>query len=69
MQTIDELLDEVEVFRGLADEHLDLIAGCALIRVFGAGDQLLSENEQANTFFAIRMARSHWRPSCPSAAR
>lgn len=54
MQTIDELLDEIDVFRGLADEHLDLIAGCALIRVFGAGDHLMTENEQANTFFAIR---------------
>ena len=38
MQTIDELLEEIDVFRGLSDEHLDLIAGCALNRVFGAGD-------------------------------
>jgi CRP/FNR family cyclic AMP-dependent transcriptional regulator len=54
MRTIDELLGDIDVFRGLGDDHLDLIAGCALIRVFGAGDQMLSENEQANTFFAIR---------------
>ena len=38
MQTIDELLGEIDVFRGLADEHLDLIAGCALMRVFADGD-------------------------------
>ena len=54
MQTIDELLEEIDVFRGLSDEHLDLIAGCALNRMFSAGEQLLTENEQANTFFAIR---------------
>jgi CRP/FNR family transcriptional regulator, cyclic AMP receptor protein len=54
MQTIDELLGEIDVFRGLADEHLDLIAGCALNRVFAADEYLLRENEQANTFFAIR---------------
>ena len=54
MQTIDELLEEIDVFRGLADEHLHLIAGCALIRVFAAGDHLMTETEQANTFFAIR---------------
>jgi CRP-like cAMP-binding protein len=54
MQTIDELLEEIDVFRGLADEHLDLIAGCALMRVYGDGEKLMTENEQANTFFAIR---------------
>ena len=54
MQEIDELLEDIDVFRGLSDEHLDLIAGCALNRVFADGDKLLSENEQANTFFAIR---------------
>jgi CRP/FNR family transcriptional regulator, cyclic AMP receptor protein len=54
MQEIDELLEEIEVFRGLGDEHLDLIAGCALNRVFAAGDTLMAENEQANTFYALR---------------
>ena len=54
MRTIDELLGEIDVFRGLADEHLDLIAGCAVVRSFGAGEKLMTENEQANTFFALR---------------
>jgi CRP/FNR family cyclic AMP-dependent transcriptional regulator len=54
MRTIDELLGDIEAFRELGDEHLELIAGCAQMRVFGAGDQLLSANEQANTFYAIR---------------
>ena len=54
MQEIDELLADVDVFAGLGDEALDLIAGCALNRVFADGDRLMTENEQANTFFAIR---------------
>jgi CRP/FNR family cyclic AMP-dependent transcriptional regulator len=54
MQTIDELLEQIDVFRGLADEHLDLIAGCALNRVFADGELLLREGEPANEFLAIR---------------
>ena len=54
MQTIDELLEEIDVFRGLADEHLDLIAGCARMSVYGDGETLMTENEQANMFFALR---------------
>jgi CRP-like cAMP-binding protein len=54
MQRIDELLEEIDVFRGLGDEALDLIAGCAVNRAFADGDRLLSENEQANTLFALR---------------
>ena len=54
MQEIDELLEEIDVFRGLCDEHLDLIAGCALNRVFADGDHLLREGEPADEFFAIR---------------
>jgi CRP/FNR family cyclic AMP-dependent transcriptional regulator len=54
MQTIDELLGEIDVFRGLADEHLDLIAGCALMRAYADGERLMTENQRANTFFAIR---------------
>jgi len=54
MQEIDELLVEIDVFRGLRDEDLDLIAGCAFNRVFGDGDYLLREGEPAGEFFAIR---------------
>ena len=54
MRTIDALLQEVPAFGGLADEHLDLIAGCALNRDFAAGEHLLREGEPANECFAIR---------------
>ena len=54
MQEIDELLADIDVFRGLSDEHLDLIAGCALNRVFADGEHLMREGEPANQFFALR---------------
>jgi CRP/FNR family transcriptional regulator, cyclic AMP receptor protein len=54
MRTIDDLLEEVPAFEGLADDQLDLIAGCASNRVFAAGDHLLREGEPAGEFFAIR---------------
>jgi CRP/FNR family cyclic AMP-dependent transcriptional regulator len=54
MRTIDELLEDVPAFADLTDEQLDLMAGCALNRVFAAGDHLLREGEPANEFFAIR---------------
>jgi CRP/FNR family cyclic AMP-dependent transcriptional regulator len=54
MRTIDQLLEEAPAFEGLTDEQLDLIAGCALNRVFAAGEHLLREGEPANEFFAIR---------------
>jgi len=54
MQTIEKLLEEIDVFRGLTDDRLDLIAGCAQNRVFGAGEHLLREGEPADAFFAIR---------------
>lgn len=54
MRTIDALLEDVPAFGGLADEHLELIAGCALNRVFAAGEHLLREGEPATEFFAIR---------------
>jgi CRP/FNR family transcriptional regulator, cyclic AMP receptor protein len=54
MRTIDALLEEVPAFGGLADEQLDLIAGCARNRVFAAGEHLLREGEPADEFFVIR---------------
>ena len=70
MQTIDELLEEIDVFRGLADEHLDLIAGCALNRVFAAGDAAADARTSRRTR-SSRSATAPWRsrPTCPSAAR
>ena len=54
MRTIDALLSEVPAFEGMAPEWLELIAGCAVNRVFRDGEQLLREGEAADTFYVIR---------------
>ena len=54
MQTIDELLTGVPAFEGLGRERLELIAGCAVNRVFQDGDYLLREGEPADAFYVIR---------------
>ena len=38
MRTIDALLTEVPAFEGMAQERLELIAGCAVNRVFENGE-------------------------------
>ena len=54
MRTIDALLTEVPAFEGMAPERLELIAGCAVNRVFEDGEQLLREGEPADAFYVIR---------------
>ena len=54
MQTIDELLVDVPAFAGLADSQLELIAGCAVNRVYEDGEYLEREGHAANSFYAIR---------------
>jgi CRP/FNR family transcriptional regulator, cyclic AMP receptor protein len=57
VRTIDELLTEVPALRGMADEHLRLIAGCARNEVFEAGRELMREGEEATSFYVIRSGR------------
>lgn len=54
MRTIDDLLADVPALAGMAPEHLTLIAGCAVNRVFADGEYLARENEPANSFFVLR---------------
>lgn len=54
MQTIDQLIDESPIFRGLADEYLDLIAGCASNTGFDAGERLFDAGDPADVFYLIR---------------
>ena len=54
MRTLDALIVESPVFRGLGQEQLELIAGCGSNVVFAAGDQLFREGDQADTFFLVR---------------
>jgi CRP/FNR family transcriptional regulator, cyclic AMP receptor protein len=54
MRTLDALIVESPVFKGLDQDQLELIAGCASNTVFAAGDRLFREGDQADTFFLIR---------------
>jgi CRP-like cAMP-binding protein len=54
VQTIDELLGEVPVLRGLSREHLATIAGCATNRVYGPGEFVMREGEHADAFYIVR---------------
>ncbi|MGA2013513.1 MAG: cyclic nucleotide-binding domain-containing protein [Solirubrobacteraceae bacterium] len=54
MRTIDELIGEAETFAGLAQEHLELIAGCARNEHITSGTLLLRQGEPADRFYLIR---------------
>ena len=54
MRTLDALIVESPVFRGLDQEQLELIAGCGQNVVVAAGDRLFREGEAADVFFLVR---------------
>jgi len=57
MQTLDELVAQGLVFAGLDEAQLDLIAGCAQVAPFAAGERLFREGDPADTFFLVRRGR------------
>jgi CRP/FNR family transcriptional regulator, cyclic AMP receptor protein len=54
MHTLEVLLPESEMFKGLAPEQLELIAGCAKNVRFAPGEQIFRHGEQADTFYLVR---------------
>jgi CRP-like cAMP-binding protein len=54
MQTLEQLIAASPTFRGLPDEYLALIAGCAVNERLGAGAELFHEGEPAERFYLIR---------------
>lgn len=54
MKTLASIVSKHPFFDGLAQPHLELLAGCASNRVIKAGEVLFSEGEDAQQFFAIR---------------
>jgi CRP-like cAMP-binding protein len=54
METLNRIISEHPYFRGMRDEQLDLIAGCASNVRFKAGEPLFLEGGEANQFFIIR---------------
>lgn len=54
IKDIRALLAENPFFDGMADAHLDMLAGCGKLARFEAGAFLLREGEIADTFYLIR---------------
>lgn len=57
MKTIEDLVAEHEIFRGIAPTEQALIAGCGRNQVFADGEMLMNEGDDANVFFAIRKGK------------
>ena len=54
MQTIDVVLRDAPLFRGLAAEQLEVLAGCASNVRFAEGEVLFREGDEADTFYLVR---------------
>jgi CRP-like cAMP-binding protein len=54
MQTLEPILTEQPLFRGLSTEDLRLLVGCASNVRFDADQMISREGEPANQFFLIR---------------
>ena len=57
MQTVEQLIADAPVFQEMAQEHLELIAGCAQNRTFEEGAYLMREGDPADSFYVIRYGR------------
>jgi CRP/FNR family cyclic AMP-dependent transcriptional regulator len=54
---IGRSLTDNPIFAGLSEPHKILIAGCASLRVFQAGDIIYREGQPADQFYLIRHGR------------
>jgi CRP-like cAMP-binding protein len=54
IETLERLLVEHPFFKGLGEEYLSLVVGCARNVSFKAGDFIFREGEEANEFYIIR---------------
>jgi len=54
MRQLDDLIAAAPVFAGLSEDHLRLIAGCAVNERFDAGSYLFHEAHPADRFYLIR---------------
>ena len=57
METLERLLAEHELFRGLDERYVTLLTGCAANVRFDAGAFLFREGEPADRFFVVRQGR------------
>jgi len=54
METLERILIEHPFFRGMKQEHLHLLVGCASNVRFDAGEFVLREGEEAQNFYLLR---------------
>jgi CRP-like cAMP-binding protein len=57
MEDLKKILAEHPFFKGLEEEYLTLIVGCASNVRFNAGKTVLREGEEANHFYLIRSGK------------
>jgi CRP/FNR family transcriptional regulator, cyclic AMP receptor protein len=57
MENLERLLREHEFLKGLSEAHLGLMVACAKNLRFEAGEFLMREGGEANTFFLLRVGR------------
>jgi len=57
MENLERILAEHPFLQGLAQEHIQLIAGCASNVRFNAGDYIFRDGDAANAFYIIRQGR------------
>lgn len=57
METLEKILAEHPFVKGLEKEHIQLILGCAKNVVIEAGKYLFKENEEANSFYIVRIGK------------
>ena len=57
MKTIDTLIHDVPIFRGMSQEALELVSGCASNVRFVDGETLFREGDEANVFYVVRHGR------------
>jgi CRP-like cAMP-binding protein len=53
-RTLDVIIEEHAMFRGLRPEHLVLVAGCATNVRFNPGEYIYRQDDPANYFYLIR---------------
>jgi CRP/FNR family cyclic AMP-dependent transcriptional regulator len=54
MQRIDSILADHPFFQGMLPAHMQLIAGCATLARFSAGERVFSSGESAEHFYLVR---------------
>lgn len=54
VRTLDTVIGESAIFRGISRGHLALIAGCASNTGFGPGERLFREGDAADVFYLVR---------------